>query len=71
MQEIIEDGKNGYLIDVENGTQLIQKIEDLIKDSEKRKMFGEYGYELYNKKFSNHEMVTNTMKIYYNYVIAN
>lgn len=71
MQEIIEDGKNGYLIDVENSKQLIQKIENFIKDKDKINVFGKYGYELYNKKFSNDQMVKNTIKTYYNYIMGN
>ena len=43
--EIISDGVNGYLIDANSPDLMVEKIEDLICDTEKRKMMSENVYK--------------------------
>ncbi len=40
--DLIEDGKNGYLIENRNYDDMIMKMEELAKDKKKRQKFGEY-----------------------------
>ncbi|MGL5917891.1 MAG: glycosyltransferase family 4 protein [Cetobacterium sp.] len=51
-KEIVENGKNGYLVKVKDSIDLSQKIEDFIKlSSEERKMMGRNGREKIIKEF--------------------
>ena len=40
--DLIEDGRNGYLIENRNYDDMIMKMEELAKDKKKRQKFGEY-----------------------------
>lgn len=62
--EIIENGKNGFLITPGNREELFNAINNLIKDSKKREIMGEEGY----KKVSPHlpDNVSNVLTNIYN-----
>lgn len=46
----VEDGKTGYLVPPANSQKMAEKIDDLINNPEKRRRFGEAGYEKVFKK---------------------
>jgi len=50
--EFIHHGKNGYLIQPKDYKTLAQYIIDILKSKEKQYHFGNYGYQLINKKYS-------------------
>lgn len=68
MQEIVDDDYNGYLIDVENSNQLKEKINILVNNPEKRRIFGLNGYKRYEENFSNEIMINNTLNTYKEFV---
>ena len=41
-REVVEDGKNGYLIPIKNTDALVRALDNLISSSEKRMQFGAY-----------------------------
>ena len=45
ISEIIEDGKNGYLVSPRNSEEIIRKLRKLILNPQKRREIGEAGYE--------------------------
>ncbi|MBQ2676239.1 MAG: glycosyltransferase [Clostridia bacterium] len=47
--EIIEDGKNGFLIDFEDKEKMIERIEQLISDSDLRKSMSDTSYDMIHK----------------------
>lgn len=47
--EIIENGKNGYLIDNRDFDKYVKKVEELMNDIEKRKKMGKYAKESIKK----------------------
>ena len=54
--DIIENGKNGYIIKDRNEEEYISKIEELINDEEKRKQYGNYAKKSI-KRFTKEEIV--------------
>ena len=52
MPEVVVDGKTGFLVDPGSYEQLIEKIGELLRNSEKRKLFGISGLERVKKAFS-------------------
>lgn len=62
--ELIENGKNGYLIEQRSIEGLIEKINIFIEDAEKRKTFGKTGRIIVKNKFSNQKMLDSYLKIY-------
>ncbi len=51
-KEIVKDGFNGYIVDIENEKQSIEKIVSLFKDLKLRKQLSENAYLTYLQKFS-------------------
>ncbi|NRT90799.1 glycosyltransferase [Clostridium beijerinckii] len=68
MQEIIKDNYNGFLIDVEDSKQLVDRLEALINDQSIRLEFGENGYRRFEELFSNNSMIDETLKVYMKYI---
>ena len=64
MQEIVEDGKNGFLIDVEDSEALTSCLEELIVSPTLRERMGWNGFERFKKMFSNAAMTHGTLQIY-------
>lgn len=62
--EVIEDGKNGYLIEPMNIEMLAEKIIDLVSDLSKARKFGEYAKNNIKDDFSINAMVENNHKLY-------
>ena len=50
--EGIEDGKTGHLISIGNHRALVERLGELLRNSERRRQFGEAGRRLIEKKFS-------------------
>jgi len=61
--EIIEDGKNGFLIEPINKKQLYDKLEILIIDKELREKMGQNGYALYKEKYTAEIFVKKTISV--------
>lgn len=68
MQELIDDGVNGYAIEVENAKELLGRMELLINDKKLREQMGEKAYEKFEELFSNEAMVKNTLTVYKKYI---
>ena len=58
--EMIEDGKNGLLIDAGNPSQLADACISLLRSKNRQTQMGEYGYELAQSKFN---ILTQTNKL--------
>lgn len=51
-KEIVDDGRNGYLVEVKNGKDLVEKMEKFLKLSQnEREKMGKYGREKMLKEF--------------------
>ncbi|MBD1806564.1 glycosyltransferase family 4 protein [Microcoleus sp. FACHB-SPT15] len=50
-KEVVEDGKNGFLVPVKDAKQLAEKLRYLMDDEDKRHLFGKYSRELAKKCF--------------------
>lgn len=62
--EIIENNSSGYLVEPKNSSELAQKIETLICNSQKRAAFGVRSREISMEKFSLESMVAGFRKVY-------
>ena len=62
--EIIEDKKNGFLVEPKDKTCFIKNIEELIENPELRGIMGEEGYELINSKFNADNILNRLDEIY-------
>lgn len=62
--EVIEDGKNGYLVEPKNVDMLTEKILNLVSDVTKAREFGDYAKSNIKDDFSIDAMVENTHKLY-------
>ena len=65
--EVVFENKNGYLIDPENSSQLIEKIQTLYKDNNLLRL-GENGIQLVQKKFDLKLMTEKYMDLYQNLI---
>lgn len=63
MKEVIDNGKNGYLVEPGNAEAFIKKIE-ILRNQEKLKSVKESAYQIINKKFSNSIAVERLDKLY-------
>lgn len=64
--EIVDDGKNGLLIEPHNPEKLAEKIKILIEDEALRKEFIKEAKKTANEKFKLSEMIKKTKEIYLN-----
>ena len=64
--DIVQDGKSGYLVESGDKEGFSRKLMDLIKDSEKRKKFCEYGRNIVKNRFSKERLIKDTEKLYNN-----
>ncbi len=63
-KEAVKDGANGFLIEPNNSKLLAEKIEDLINNKEKRKIFGKRSREIVKKEFADTKVVKETITMY-------
>lgn len=62
--EMINDGENGYLIEVNNTQKMGEKIQELLNDKERRKIFGQNSIERQKSLFSLESYILNFSKMY-------
>ncbi len=67
LKEIVEDGETGFLFENENIFQLVNYLEILILDKNKRIIMGEEGFKRVNTYFSTKNYTNNIDKIYSKY----
>jgi len=63
-REVVEEGKNGFLVPVKNPVALADAIERLVNDKELRVRFGKYGRGKVLKEFDERIVVKKTIKVY-------
>jgi len=63
---VVKDEDNGLLFDIENKSELKQKIEELLVDNEKRMRLGEEGYRMVKNICNNQEMGLHILRMYKN-----
>lgn len=63
-REVVEDGKNGFLVPVKDYNSLAKSIEILINDENKRKEFGEYSREKVIKEFDVRKVLKQYLDLY-------
>ena len=63
-KEVVEEGKNGFLVPVKDSVALASAIEKLINNEELRIKMGRYGREKVLKEFDEKIIVNQTMKLY-------
>jgi len=61
---IVENEKNGFLVEKGNVTSLAEKLEILLSDSERRSVMANHGRDLVLAKFDSKLVLTRTLKIY-------
>ncbi|WP_428661398.1 glycosyltransferase family 4 protein [Runella sp.] len=64
IQSIVEDGKNGFLVDIKNADQISDKIKLFLEDTELRKNMGEQSRRLYLEKFTLFSYIKNMEKAF-------
>jgi len=64
-KEVVEDGRNGYLVPVRNSRALADAMEILINDDEKRKAFGQYSRTKVENEFDKKMIIGRIMKELY------
>jgi glycosyltransferase involved in cell wall biosynthesis len=62
--EVVMDNQNGYLIDMGNKNQLIEKIEYLMKNNDRLIELGNKGNQMVHEKFDLKIMTNNYIDIY-------
>ena len=63
-KDVVEDGKNGFLVPVKNSIELAKAISILIKDEKLRFKMGCKSFEIASKKFASSIIIEQTMAIY-------
>ena len=63
-QEVVIDGKNGFLVSPKNYEKMAERIFYLYKNDELGKKMGHNGYEKVKKEFSISKMISDTEKLY-------
>lgn len=69
-KDLVEDGKNGYVLPVES-EQFAQKVLELLEDGAKRKMFGEASRKIVSDNFGEREITARFESIYNELVSGN
>lgn len=64
VRETVQDGVNGYLIQVGDNQTLRDRLERLIGSPSLRSEFGTASYELFLREFTEEQMVTHTLAVY-------
>lgn len=64
MPEVIEDGKNGFIVDMHDHVQLADRCRRLLADPELTRRMGLAGRSQVEEKFTSEDMVINTIRVY-------
>lgn len=64
MSEIIQDGKNGFLLDADNEKLWAEKIKIMIKDYGMSQSMGKAAHEILGKKYGTRSFYENMIKMY-------
>jgi N,N'-diacetylbacillosaminyl-diphospho-undecaprenol alpha-1,3-N-acetylgalactosaminyltransferase len=64
-REVVEEGKNGYLVPIKNSFKLADAIEQLIADEKKSKEFGSYSRKKVETEFNEEIIVNRTINELY------
>lgn len=64
MPEVIEDGKNGFLVEMHDHHQLAQRCGLLLREPELTRRMGIVGRQLVQKSFTRHKMAERTLEVY-------
>ena len=64
VQEVVQNGKTGLLVDPDNDTQLIEAIESLIAIADKRRALGALALKRVTSRFSIQKMVSDYEHLY-------
>ncbi len=57
INELVENGENGWLVEPGNAKQIAQSLTDLIVNKEKRELFGSKGAQLVEREFTTKRMI--------------
>ena len=68
VSDIVQDGRNGYLVKPEDDEEFAKKLLDLIRNPGKRKILGEYGRMIIRDRFSSKRLVDDTGILYRNLI---
>jgi len=63
-KDILEDGKNGVLVNVNDANMLAEKILELLEDSEKRSVLGKNARELIASRFTPEKELEANLEVY-------
>ena len=63
-RDALIDGETGYLVRVKDSVDLINKISSLLNDQKRRVTMGKAGRKLVEAKFSEKQIVRDTLKVY-------
>ena len=63
-KDVVEDGKNGFLVPVKNSVELANAISILIKDENLRFKMGCESFKIASRKFASSIIIEQTMAIY-------
>ena len=66
VRDVVEDGRNGYLVGSGDEEKFTERLVDLIKDPDKRKRFGQYGREAIRNRFSKDRLIIEMEGLYKN-----
>ena len=69
-KEVVEEGKNGFLVPVKDSVALASAIEKLINNEELRVRMGKYGREKVLREFDE-RVIVNKMLSLYEEILAN
>ena len=65
LPELIEEGRNGFLVPSKEPHLMAEAILKLIRNPERAREFGSYSYKRYSENFTNEIMVGKTLELYY------
>ena len=68
VSDIVQDGRNGYLVKPKDDEEFAKKLLDLIRNPGKRKILGEYGRMIIRDRFSSKRLVDDTGILYRNLI---
>jgi len=67
-KEVVEEGKNGFLVPVKDANQLAEKLKILMGDEKKRQVLGEYSREIAKNYFDETIVIGRVLKELYEIV---
>ena len=62
--EIVEDGKNGYLVAPESAKEIADTLVEMLNNRDRLCKMGDYGRHLAVEKFSWNQVAKNTLSVY-------